>query len=248
MPLGLMPGMEYEETETTLFPGQSLLLSSDGLVEAHNAQRDIFGFPRLKQIMAEDQNGKDLIEVLLNSLADFTGDDYEQEDDITLLTIEHTISPAGKPLEVQANQENDAGERTLAQFSLPSQPGGERQAAFQVLESVQNLGLSETRLKRLETAVAEATLNAMEHGNQYQEDVPVDIKVFTSDQRLYVRITDQGRGTSIPESTQPDIEAKLAGEQSPRGWGLYLIKNMVDEMHTTQDETHHIIELALNLA
>lgn len=248
MPLGLMPGMDYEETETTLLPGQNLLLSSDGLVEAHNAEREIFGFPRLKEIMANDQDGKDLIGVLLNSLADFTGEDYEQEDDITLLTIEHSKSPPAKRLESQADKEEDEKGNTLAHFSLPSQPGGERQAAVKVLESVQSLDLSETRLKRLETAVAEATLNAMEHGNRFQEDEPVEIQVFTDDRKLYIRITDQGANSSIPESTHPDLDLKLAGEQSPRGWGLYLIKNMVDEMHTTQDDKHHTVELALYLA
>jgi serine phosphatase RsbU (regulator of sigma subunit)/anti-sigma regulatory factor (Ser/Thr protein kinase) len=250
MPLGLMPGMEYEETETTLFPGQSLLLSSDGLVEAHNAQREIYGFPRLKRIMAEDKNEKGLIEVLLDSLAHFTGDEYEQEDDITLLTIEYTDSLTGTSSgsqESQDKQDTEEDEKILAHFSLPSQPGGERQAAIQVLESLQGLDLAEARRKRLETAVAEATLNAMEHGNHYQEDLPVEIRVFTMHDRLVVRIKDQGVGDSIPDSTQPDLDAKLAGEQSPRGWGLYLIKNMVDELHTTQDETHHIVDLVLHL-
>lgn len=248
MPLGLMPGMDYEETETTLLPGQSLLLSSDGLVEAHNQEREMFGFPRLKQIMTEDQNGKELIGMLLNSLAEFTGDEYEQEDDITLLTIERLIPSSGIHSESQTTMKEGMSERSLAHFSLPSQPGGERQAAAKVLESIETLNLSETRRKRLETAVAEATLNAMEHGNQYQADIPVDINVYTDDRKLYIRITDQGMGTSIPESTHPDLDAKLAGEQSPRGWGLYLIKNMVDEMHTSQDEKHHTIELAIYLA
>jgi serine phosphatase RsbU (regulator of sigma subunit)/anti-sigma regulatory factor (Ser/Thr protein kinase) len=248
MPLGLMPGMDYEETETSLLPGQSLLLSSDGLVEAHNQEREMFGFPRLKQIMTEDQNGKELIGMLLNSLAEFTGDEYEQEDDITLLTIERSISNSGTASESQTTMKDGTRERSLAHFTFPSQPGGERQAAAQVLESIETLNLSNTRRKRLETAVAEATLNAMEHGNQYQADVPVDIQVSTDDQKLYIRITDQGMGTSIPESTHPDLDAKLTGEQSPRGWGLYLIKNMVDEMHTTQDEEHHTIELAIYLA
>ena len=87
----------------------------------------------------------------------------------------------------------------------------------------------------------------MDQGNHDQEDLPVEIRVFTLQDRLIVRIKDQGVGDSIPDSTQPDLDAKLAGEQSPRGWGLYLIKNMVDELHTTQDETHHIVDLIINL-
>ncbi len=250
MPLGLMQGMDYEENEVTVAPGQRLLLSSDGLVEAHNPNREIFGFPKVKEIMAEEHNSSGLIEILLDELGNFTGEDYEQEDDITLLTIEHSISSRSASTGVEVIQDSTGKEeegKTLSQFSFPSQPGGERQAAIQVLESLQGIDLTEARRKRLETAVAEATLNAMEHGNHYQEDLPVEIRVFTLQDRLIVRIKDQGGGDSIPDSTQPDLDAKLAGEQSPRGWGLYLIKNMVDELHTTQDETHHIVDLILNL-
>jgi serine phosphatase RsbU (regulator of sigma subunit)/anti-sigma regulatory factor (Ser/Thr protein kinase) len=250
MPLGLMPGMDYEENEITLAPGQHLLLSSDGLVEAHNPNREIFGFPKVKEIMAEEHNSSGLIEILLDELGNFTGEGYEQEDDITLLTIEHSVSskPASTGVEViQDSTGKEEEGKTLGQFSFPSQPGGERQAAIKVVESLKDIELDEASRKRLETAVAEATLNAMEHGNHYQEDLPVEIRVFTSQDHLVVRIKDQGVGDSIPDSTQPDLDAKLAGEQSPRGWGLYLIKNMVDELHTTQDETHHIVDLIINL-
>jgi anti-sigma regulatory factor (Ser/Thr protein kinase) len=61
-----------------------------------------------------------------------------------------------------------------------------------------------------------------------------------------VRITDQGSAGSIPDVTAPNLEAKLAGLQTPRGWGLFLIKNMVDEMHVSGDETHHILELVFH--
>jgi serine phosphatase RsbU (regulator of sigma subunit)/anti-sigma regulatory factor (Ser/Thr protein kinase) len=250
MPLGLMPGMEYEEHEITMVPGQCLLLSSDGLVEAHNPKRKMFGFPRVKEIMAEDHNGDGLIAVLLAELEKFTGEEYEQEDDITLLTIGHSTStetPLVGDKSIHDARDNGGEGDTLAQFSFPSEPGGERRAALQVLESLNSLDLPESRRKRLETAVAEATLNAMEHGNHYQEDLPVEIRVFTRQDQLVVRIKDQGIGNSIPDSTQPDLNAKLAGEQSPRGWGLYLIKNMVDELHTAQDETHHIVDLIIKL-
>lgn len=250
MPLGLMPGMEYEENEITLAPGQRLLLSSDGLVEAHDAERKIFGFPRVKEIMAQDQNGAGLIEILLDELDKFAGEDYEQEDDITLLTIEYSdpsAAPGKGDQSGAVSQVEEQDEITLAEFSFPSQQGGERQASIQVVESLQDINIDDAQRKRLETAVAEATLNAMEHGNHYQEDLPVEIRVFRTNNQLVIRIKDQGVGDSIPDSTQPDLDAKLAGEQSPRGWGLYLIKNMVDDLRTTQDETHHIVDLIINL-
>src|SRR5829696_7345716 len=57
MPLGLMPGMDYEEKEKVLQPGESVLLHSDGVVEAHDPDRDMFGFPRLKETVAGAPGG-----------------------------------------------------------------------------------------------------------------------------------------------------------------------------------------------
>ncbi len=102
-------------------------------------------------------------------------------------------------------------------------------------------------LERLKTAVAEATMNAMEHGNEYREELPVSVRVLASDTALSVHITDHGGGADIPEAETPDLEAKLAGEQTPRGWGLFLIKNMVDDLRVTSDEVHHTVELVVNL-
>jgi len=90
-------------------------------------------------------------------------------------------------------------------------------------------------------------MNAIEHGNQNNPDVNVHITVESTEEKLTIRVVDHGGGRDIPESTTPDLDLKLAGEQTPRGWGLFLIKNMVDEMHVSSDETHHTIELVMNL-
>ena len=138
--------------------------------------------------------------------------------------------------------------RTLADFSVPSEPGNERLAMETVAETAKGLGFAGENLERLKTAVAEATMNAMEHGNLYRPEVPVKIRVLSSETDLVVRITDQG-GSPVPDPGEeaPDLEAKLEGLQTPRGWGLFLIKNMVDEMHVTSDESHHTIEVVMHL-
>src|SRR5918912_2893008 len=132
--------------------------------------------------------------------------------------------------------------RTLAELSIPSEPGNERRAMEEVAAVVSDLGLSENTLERLKTAVAEATMNAMEHGNHYRVELPVLIKVSVSEVDLSVKITDEGSGPPAFHSQTPDIEAKLEGMQTPRGWGLFLIKNMVDGMNVTGDEHHHTVE------
>jgi anti-sigma regulatory factor (Ser/Thr protein kinase) len=137
--------------------------------------------------------------------------------------------------------------KNLAHFEMTSQPGNERQVMKQVASSIEHLNLPTVRLERLKTAVAEATMNAMEHGNQYRTDQPVEIEVLQSSEELIVRITDNGGLWEIPEKTLPDLEAKLDGLQSPRGWGLFLIKKMVDEMRVHTDEERHTVELVLNL-
>nr|MBA2533256.1 ATP-binding protein [Nocardioidaceae bacterium] len=106
----------------------------------------------------------------------------------------------------------------------------------------------DARLKRLETAVGEATMNAMEHGNQYRVEQPVMVRVLTEADLVRVQITDQGGSDAAErEAEVPDIEAKLAGLQRPRGWGLFLIKNMVDEAHETSDGELHTLELVMHL-
>ena len=88
MPLGLMPGMKYEEKRAIVAPGTLLLLHSDGLAEAHNDDRDMFGFPRIIKVMEGIERNESLIEGLLSELDEFVGRDWEQEDDITLVTLE----------------------------------------------------------------------------------------------------------------------------------------------------------------
>jgi serine/threonine-protein kinase RsbW len=117
----------------------------------------------------------------------------------------------------------------------------------EVAGAVGGLGLPERTLERLKTAVAEATMNAMEHGNNYRAELPVLIEVSASEADLSVRITDEGSGPPTFDSETPDLEAKLEGMQTPRGWGLFLIKSMVDEMNVTGDEHHHTVELILHL-
>ena len=261
MPLGLMPDMSYEEKEATLVPGDSILFYSDGLVEAHDPKRAMFGFPRLMTLLEEHPDNTPVIDYLLSKLDEFTGPGWEQEDDVTMVSLqrvetyeirETTTRPTTQMdtihmFEEETNTQYNAW-LTLDEWTIPSEPGNERLAMQRVVQAVQPLHLSQERLEQLKTAVAEATMNAMEHGNHYLPEKPVAITVQASNEALLVRIVDHGGTRLLPGDTvEPDIEAKLAGLQSPRGWGLFLIKNMVDDMHIFEDATHHTVELIMNL-
>lgn len=272
MPLGLMPEMPYEEKEAVLANGDQVILYSDGLVEAHNPQGEIFGFPRLRELLARDTCNSEVIACLVEALGDFTGPDWEQEDDVTFVSLacDSHLSPSIAPQTVvpqpaeellaigeqsasgSGGQGSGATRRLLASFNIASQPGNERVALEKVGAAISSLSIPHLTLERLKTAVAEATMNAMEHGNRFQADLPVEIEVLldgtpAAGRQLVICIRDHGGGQEIPESETPDLDAKLAGLQSPRGWGLFLIKKMVDEMRVSSDETHHTIELILHL-
>jgi serine/threonine-protein kinase RsbW len=147
--------------------------------------------------------------------------------------------------------------RRLDAFTLASEPGNERLALARVAGTVQGLGLSEARLERLKTAVAEATMNAIEHGNGNRPEIPVEVEVTQNSDEIVVAISDQGgennadagpgpgAGDSVGDHEDPDLARKLDGEQSPRGWGLFLIRNMVDAMHITTDGQRHTIWLTM---
>ena len=237
MPLGLLPGMAYEEVEAVVEPGGNVLLYSDGLVEAHDPTGAMYGFPRLREDMASDLAGSELLDDLLERLHAFTGRGWEQEDDITLVTIRRAAGV-------------EDGPRTLLEEDLPGAFGNERQAMEDVASALAPLGIEPARLERLKTAVSEASMNAIEYGSRGDAAVPIHIVVTTAGQDVRVAVTDRALGGRIPtedDVEQPDIEAKLAGLQKPRGWGLFLIRHMVDEVEVTQGIDDQTVTLTLHL-
>ena len=237
MPLGLLPGITYEEKEAFLEPGQVMLLHSDGVAEAHSEPGEMFGFPRLMDVVGSRKGNGEVIDRVLTELDRFTPAAWEQEDDITLVALTRLGLATAAP----------AAGRVDLTFSLPSEPGNERQASEQVAEAVAGLGLEPSRLERLKTAVSEAVMNAIEHGNESNPELSVEVGVHMRAGELLVRITDEGGDREIPDAETPDLEAKLEGLQKPRGWGLFLIKNMVDDVRVWSDGRRHTIELVMQL-
>ena len=168
----------------------------------------MFGFPRLRTMACGLGSGPALIEHLRGALADFAGPGWEQEDDVTFVTLERSgrISESANRRSGESTRMTHYASRIttlLADFTIPSAPDNERQAMEQVAAAVAGLDLPADRLERLKTAVGEATMNAMEHGNRYDPDLPVAIRVQTTADELIVSITDHGGGQAIPEARRP---------------------------------------------
>jgi serine phosphatase RsbU (regulator of sigma subunit)/anti-sigma regulatory factor (Ser/Thr protein kinase) len=240
MPLGLMPGMAYDERTHMLGAGDVMVLTSDGITEAHSPEGEMYGFSRLMGRVAKKTRDEDICNSLVGDLESWTGPGAEQEDDVTLVVIRRTTS---------ASASADAfhtGEEALIEFTVASVEGNERVAIDKVSEAVGPLGFEGSRLEKLKTAVGETVMNAIEHGNDNNPELDVSIKVAVTPQRVTVRIVDNGGDKEIPDAATPDLEAKIAGEQTPRGWGLFLVEKMVDEVSTARENGHHIVELVMN--
>lgn len=243
MPLGLLPGMTYDEAEVVVEHGRSVVLYSDALPEAHAPDGEMFGFGRVLEVVGAQSPTRTPIDHLLTDLHRFTGTDWEQEDDITIVSLRRSDHVPLTPAEVVPG-----ARRVLARFTVASAMGNEREAMAGVTEAVGGLGLPGPRLEALRTAVAEAAMNAIEHGHGGDASLLVEIAVVVDDHDLVVRITDQG-GADVPvDVAEPDLEAKLRGEQAPRGWGLFLIRSMVDDVRVADDDREHTIELVMHLA
>ena len=243
LPLGLMPDIVYEETEAFVGQGEAMLLYSDGMVEQHGPGREMYGFPRLREAMATDDAGSALLDRLLDELHAFTGPGMEQEDDITMVTLRRSFGTVDawaeerrevpltrdqEPVADDAGSVADAG--PLLAFSVEGAIGNERAAMQRVAGVVAPLGLEPARLERLKTAVAETVMNAIEYGSQGDPAVPVDIRVDADEATIWIRVTDRALSGPVPDAEMPDLDAKLEGRQKPRGWGLFLIRHMVDGM------------------
>jgi serine phosphatase RsbU (regulator of sigma subunit)/anti-sigma regulatory factor (Ser/Thr protein kinase) len=240
LPLGLLPDIAYEEAEATIGPGDEVLLFSDGLVEAHSPDGAMYGFPRLREAMAaEAGSGPGVIDRLLERLDAFTGAGWEQEDDITLVTLSRSASAE--------HGDGSAGRATkeLLAFTIPGATGGERAAMERVAEAVAGLRLDPARLERLKTAVAETVMNAIEYGSLGDPDVPVDVNVEADAAAIAVRVTDRARSGPVREVEEPDLEAKLEGRQRPRGWGLFLVRHMVDAMEISSKDGLQTVTLTV---
>jgi serine/threonine-protein kinase RsbW len=111
---------------------------------------------------------------------------------------------------------------------LPSRLGFEKVAMSTAAGMAKLMGFSDDRIEDLKTAVAEACINAMEHGNQMNASIPVSVVLSMKPDELEVKVMDNGAGMETP-APKPDIDRKMSGEEEARGMGMFLIQALVDE-------------------
>jgi serine/threonine-protein kinase RsbW len=121
-----------------------------------------------------------------------------------------------------------AARATTVEVRLPSRLGFEKVAMSTAASVAKLMGFREERIDDLKTAVAEACINAIEHGNRLNEKLSVGVVLSAGDDQLEIKVMDDGKGMKA-QPTKPDIDRKMHGEEDPRGMGMFLIQALVDE-------------------
>ncbi len=117
---------------------------------------------------------------------------------------------------------------TRVEVRLPSRMGFEKVAMSTAAAVAKLMGFREDRVEDLKTAVAEACINAIEHGNRLNEKLSVGVVMSAGEDSLEVKVIDDGKGIG-KRPARPDIDRKMLGEENPRGMGMFLIQALVDE-------------------
>jgi serine/threonine-protein kinase RsbW len=117
---------------------------------------------------------------------------------------------------------------TTVEVRLPSRLGFEKVAMSTAASVAKLMGFREERIEDLKTAIAEACINAIEHGNRLNEKLSVGVTLSAGTDALEVKVMDDGKGMKS-QPHKPDIDKKMHGEEDPRGMGMFLIQALVDE-------------------
>src|SRR5260370_30024876 len=134
----------------------------------------------------------------------------------------------------------------VIELKLPTRLGFEKVAMNTAASVAELMGFSTDRVDDLKTAVAEACIKAIEHGNQLNERLAIMVTLSMGEESLEVRIHDEGKGVK-GEFHAPDIDRKMLGEESPRGMGMFLIQSLVDEVEYGSEKNGSYARLVIHL-
>ena len=139
--------------------------------------------------------------------------------------------------DIHTQEARNVDDHRIVELKIPSEPGFEKMAMRLAADVAEHMGFLPERVEDLVTAVSEACLNAIRHGNLLDAATRVLVVLTIEDARLAVDVKDEGRGGPPPEEVEaPDIEKQIAGLQAPGGLGLFVIQHLVDEAEFVEPE------------
>lgn len=133
------------------------------------------------------------------------------------------------------------------ELHIPSIAGSEKRAMEFAADMARKMNFPPERVEDLKTAVAEACMNAIEHGNQSDAATRVGIRLTAGPDSLQVAVQDRGRRRGIPRAGTPDIARRVEGSEQTRGWGIFLIENLMDEVSFESNAEGNVVKMIIYL-
>lgn len=275
-PLGASQYTSYSTRPLTLSAGALMVIFSDGIIESQNARGEFFGFERLEVLLTSmpmDISAQAALDRILTAVKQHLGSE-EAQDDITIMVIRSlhaapetvavadqvALAPGGNGREAVALEPDTTLTRLISvrqgplskheeflmprenvELFLPSVLGFEKVARSAAEAVARKMGFGDERIDDLKTAVAEACMNAIEHGNLEDKSTSVTVLLSSSSDHLEVRVVDRGR-QAIPDPLP------LPGDtENARGWGMFFIHNLMDEVEILRSPEGNVVRMLLFL-
>ena len=234
IPIGLFDDYKYQMQETTMQPGSTLFLYTDGLTEGRDAKHGFFGYERVEVLMSHcaDMSPKELVDTVIAEVEQFAGD-TEQSDDLTLLAIRYTPSENTLVLDEQVTLHNDVKEVS-------------RLSTF-IKDVMTRLGIGKPLAPKLRLALEEAVVNVMEYAYPAGIQGDIDVRATYDGERLRFIISDSGIAFNPTETASADTT--LTAEERPvGGLGILLMRELMDFINYERVEGRNILTLTKRIS
>ena len=229
LPIGVFDDVKYGMTETYMQPDSTIFLYTDGLTEAKNSERELFGIQRVEEVLATctDKHPQALLESISEAVHGFVGD-AEQSDDLTMLAIRYTPQQYHSTLHETLTLKNDV--REVAKLS-----------SFQK-SFYEKMNLDKSLARQLRLAVEEAVVNVIEYAYPAGTEGNVGIAMMSDGHRLKVQIDDSGM--AFDPTAEKKVDTTLSVEERRvGGLGIHLVRELMDSINYERINGHNILTL-----
>jgi PAS domain S-box-containing protein len=234
-PLGIRSQPEVKIKQQPLGAGDKVLLYTDGIPEITDADGQVWGYPPIRSLFAENGNlqGSELIDQLFAQAYEFASG-IPQDDDMTALCIEvkeaipvQEFNKGEDSLSVNMKNDNES-QLKVVELSIPIEQDMELTATRVAEALAQMLNFEEARRSEISMALLEACINSFEHS--HSADRTVNIKFYYNTEQLRIVLSDKGVGFDVSAISKPLLKEKLLPGARKRGWGLQLMETLMDEV------------------
>jgi sigma-B regulation protein RsbU (phosphoserine phosphatase) len=229
LPLGVFEDVNYGMQETVLEPGSTLFLYTDGLTEARNAERKLFGLKRLEEVLRGDcpKEPRELIETITRRVHQFVGD-AQQSDDLTMLAIHYTPKRFESRLTETLVIRNDV--REVSKFS-----------AF-IKSVMEKIGVETSLARQFRLAVEEAVVNVIDYAYPAGQEGEIEVRMMFDGETLKTVIIDSG--VAFDPTAKERADTSLSAEDRQiGGLGILLVRELMDSINYERADGQNFLTL-----